>query len=138
MIYKHNGEITTLPKPPKQPASRMIRILGFLLTFSYSTIYSIIQFKKQIKNKNGLSEKKSYPQKRQAILQGGKVWSRSSERGEETSEEEARSGMPQKEATSTALRELPEPRNDFQTFFEIFRSIWLASSSCVRTLRSRE
>ena len=43
MVFEHNGEVTTLPKPPRQPASRLIRTIGFLLTLSYQGLYTIIQ-----------------------------------------------------------------------------------------------
>ena len=43
MIYEHKGEVTSLPKPPRQPASRLIRTIGFLLTLSYHGLYTIIQ-----------------------------------------------------------------------------------------------
>ena len=42
MVYEHNGEVTTLPKPPRQPNSRLIRTLGFLLTLSYQGLYTTI------------------------------------------------------------------------------------------------
>ena len=43
MVYQHKGDVTTLPKPPRQPTSRIIRAIGFLLTFSYQGLYTIIQ-----------------------------------------------------------------------------------------------
>ena len=43
MIYKHNGDVTSLPKPPTQPRGRYIRTITFLLNISIHTLNTIIR-----------------------------------------------------------------------------------------------